>query len=107
MSRGRHERLAKRWPRKMAKAKSGSRRRVVFARTLGTQAIDVLGVLGEGTTAVVFSCKIHEDKRDVAVKIEHQVRAYFPSCLCRVFFPRHRTEGTCCRFRRMPLFLRW
>lgn len=69
--------MAKRWPRKMAKAKGGSRRRVAFAQTLGTQVVGVLGVLGEGATAVVFSCKSHEDQRDVAVKIEHQVRAYF------------------------------
>lgn len=67
--------MAKRWPRKMPKAKGGSRRRVVFSRPLGTQLIDVLGVLGKGATAEVFSCKAREDQRDVAVKIEHQVRA--------------------------------
>ena len=57
----------------MAEAKGGTRRRAVLARALGTQLFDVLSVLGEGASAVVFSCQTHEDKRAVAVKIEHQV----------------------------------
>ncbi|CAM9670441.1 unnamed protein product [Laminaria digitata] len=57
-----------------AKTNGGSRRRVVHSQTLGTQVVDVLGVLGQGAAAVVFSCKGHEDQRDVAVKIEHQVK---------------------------------
>lgn len=66
--------LAKRWPRKMAKVKGGSRRPAVLTRTLGSQKIDVLGVLGEGAFAVIFSCKIGEGQRKVAVKVERQVR---------------------------------
>lgn len=58
----------------MTKVKVGRRRPVVMTRTLGGQRIDVLGVLGEGAFAVIFSCKISEGQRDVAVKIERQVR---------------------------------
>ena len=59
----------------MAKVKVGSRRPAVLTRTLGSQQIDVLGVLGEGAFAVIFSCKISKDNRKVAVKIERQVGA--------------------------------
>lgn len=58
----------------MAKTKVGSRRPAVLTRTLGGQRVDVLGVLGEGAFAVIFSCKISEGQRDVAVKVERQVR---------------------------------
>lgn len=58
----------------MAKVKVGSRRPAVLTRTLGSQQIDVLGVLGEGAFAVIFSCKISEGQRIVAVKVERQVR---------------------------------
>lgn len=66
--------LPKRWPRTKAKVTIGSRRPVALARKLGDQSIDVMGVLGEGALAVVFSCKVCEDQRDVAVKVERQVR---------------------------------
>lgn len=66
--------LPKRWPRKATKVNVGSRRRAPLARKLGNQQIDVLGVLGEGALAVVFSCKVSEDQRNVAVKVERQVR---------------------------------
>lgn len=58
----------------MAKVKDGSRRPAVLTRTLGGQRIDVFGVLGEGAFAVIFSCKISEGQRDVAVKVEQQVK---------------------------------
>eukprot|EP00903_Cladosiphon_okamuranus_P007665 g7433.t1 len=64
--------LAKRWPRKMAKVEGGSRRPAVLTRTLGSQKIDVLGVLGEGAFAVIFSCKVSDGQRKVAVKVERQ-----------------------------------
>lgn len=66
--------LPKRWPRKVAKVNVGSRRPAPLARKLGNQRIDVMGVLGEGALAVVFSCMFSEDQRDVAVKVERQVR---------------------------------
>lgn len=66
--------LAKRWPRKMAKVKVGSRRPAALTRTLGSQQIDVLGVLGEGAFGAIFSCKISEGQHNVAVKVERQVR---------------------------------
>lgn len=65
--------LAKAWPRRMAKVNVGSRRPAALTRSLGNQRIDVLGVLGEGAFAVVFSCKLSKDQRDVAVKVEYQV----------------------------------
>lgn len=74
MCRNRVDCLAKIWPRKIAEGKVGSRRPAVLTRTLGGQRIDVMGVLGEGAFAVVFSCKINEGQRDVAVKVERQVR---------------------------------
>lgn len=61
----------------MGKTKSGSRREVALARTLGTRRFFVLGVLGEGASAVVFSCKAGEDHRHVAVKIELQVTSWY------------------------------
>ncbi len=57
----------------MAKANVGSRRPAILTRTLGDQDIDVVGVLGEGAFAVVFSCKVNKGQRDVAVKVEHTV----------------------------------
>ncbi|CAN0441730.1 unnamed protein product [Ectocarpus sp. 12 AP-2014] len=64
--------LAKACPRRMAKVNVGSRRPVALARSLGNQRINVLGVLGEGAFAVVFSCKFSKDQRDVAVKVEYK-----------------------------------
>lgn len=64
--------LPKRWPRKTAKV--GSRQPVSLAWKLGDQRLDVVGVLGEGALAIVFSCKVGEDQRNVAVKVERQVR---------------------------------
>lgn len=69
--------LPKRWPRKTAKVKGGSRRPAPLVRKLGDQRVDVMGVLGKGALAMVFSCKVGEDQRNVAVKVERQVRAIF------------------------------
>lgn len=65
--------LSKVWPRRMAKVNVGSRRPVALARSLGNQRINVLGAIGEGAFAVVFSCKFSKDQRDVAVKVEYKV----------------------------------
>ena len=82
MCRTRVDCLARRWPRKMAKVKVGSRRPAVLTRMLGSQQMDVLGVLGEGAFAVIFSCKISEGQRRVAVKLERQVRTVlFSGCV--------------------------
>lgn len=59
----------------MAGVSARSRQSVELRRTLGTQRVEIMGMLGEGSFATVFSCKISEDKRDVAVKIEREVRA--------------------------------
>lgn len=58
----------------MADANVRSRHLVDLTRTLGTQRLDVMGLLGKGSFATVFSCKTSEDRRDVAVKIEREVR---------------------------------
>lgn len=58
----------------MVKANVGSRRPAILARKLGDQDIDVVGVLGEGAFAMVFSCKVNGGQRDVAVKVERTVR---------------------------------
>lgn len=59
----------------MAKVRGGSRRQAALTRTLGNRRIDIVGVLGEGSFAVVYSCKLDEDQR-VAVKVERQVIVY-------------------------------
>lgn len=70
--RDRHECLAKQWPLTMTKVRGGSRRPAALTRTLGDTRIEIIGVLGEGSFAVVYSCKFDEDQR-VAVKVERQV----------------------------------
>lgn len=72
----RYDSLATRWPHKMSKVKGGSCRRVLTERSLGNRKVDVMGVLGEGAFAVVFSCRSDEDRHGVAVKIELQVRPH-------------------------------
>lgn len=72
----RPECLAKRWPRKMATVKAGSRKQITLSRVLGEQRMDIIGMLGKGAYAVVFSCKIDGDQRNLAVKIEHEVSTY-------------------------------
>ena len=69
----RHESLAKRWPRKMGNVRLGSRRRILSSRTLGTQRLEVMGILGEGGYATVYACKVDDARRYVAVKVEFQV----------------------------------
>lgn len=56
----------------MAKIRGGSRRQATLTRSLGDRRIEIIGVLGEGSFAVVYSCKFDEDQR-VAVKVERQV----------------------------------
>ncbi|CAN0139013.1 unnamed protein product [Scytosiphon promiscuus] len=60
------------WPSKMALVNARSRQPVGMTKTLGTQRLDITGMLGKGSFARVFSCKTSEDQRQVAIKIEHE-----------------------------------
>lgn len=70
---GRQEFLSKRWPRKVGKIKRGLRRQLLSRRRLGSETVEVLGLLGEGASAAVFSCRVAESQQYLAVKIEREV----------------------------------
>lgn len=58
----------------MPKVKHGSRQQVLLRLHLGDKLVNVMGMLGMGANAAVFSCSFAGSKQNLAVKIERQVR---------------------------------
>ncbi|CAM9605215.1 unnamed protein product, partial [Choristocarpus tenellus] len=66
----RDESLGKKWPRKMMRRGPGAGHGGVMVRQLGSQRVNVSGILGEGAFAVVYACRLLGNGKEIAVKIE-------------------------------------
>ncbi|CAM9280824.1 unnamed protein product [Sphacelaria rigidula] len=92
----RHESLGAQWSRKMGKVKHGPRQQPLARHRLGTKSIDVLGLLGKGSFADVFSCKVVGKPGTMAVKIEREEKAPTLPWECFIILQLHE------RLRRLP-----
>lgn len=79
-SRDRHESLPRGWIRKIPEFKLKSRQNIIVQLRLGDHTANVIGLLGVGSFAAVFSCSFPGDEQLVAVKLERQVRICYPPC---------------------------
>lgn len=63
------------WSGTKGKINHGPRQQVLARRRLGNKTVEVLGLLGKGSFAGVFSCRAIGSQEAMAVKLEREVRA--------------------------------